>query len=71
MTQVNEYGGIEKIDITIFPIRIVCKEPGCLSWRYVRSQDKHHVKMCKFHARKNTLSKRAQRARLYRAKSDE
>lgn len=66
-TQLDMYGQPEKIDITKYSVKLICKEPGCISIRYIQPQDKGEVSYCKPHARKARLASRARRAKKSRA----
>jgi len=66
-TQLDETGQTEKIDVSKFCYKVVCKEPGCFQVRYVQSQDRSQTHFCKPHARMYRLRSRARRARDKRA----
>jgi hypothetical protein len=61
--QEDAYGNKEKIDVTIYSIRVICTYPGCLRVRYVKPQDRCQSILCKPHARKARLESRAKHAR--------
>lgn len=66
-TQFNEFKQPEKIDISLYCYKIICKEPGCFQVRYVKAQDKSQTRYCKACARMYRLRSRAERARNKRA----
>lgn len=66
-TQMDENRQPEKIDVSKYCFKIICKEPGCFGIRYVQSQDKSQTRYCKPCARKCRLNARAARARNKRA----
>jgi hypothetical protein len=67
--QQDEYGNLEKVDVSIFDLQVVCEFPGCFQIRYVKTQDRSQVHYCKVHSRLARLKLRAERARRKRAKS--
>lgn len=69
MSQVDENGGMEKVDVTVYTNKILCQEHKCLNVRYIKGQDRSSVKYCKLHAKLRTLKKRADRAKIYRKKA--
>lgn len=69
-TQEDEYGNLEKVDISKFSRKIVCGESGCMRVRYVKAQDATQTKYCKPCTRKRRLASRALRARERRAGID-
>lgn len=66
-TQLNEFKISEKIDVSIYDRKIICKEPGCFQIRYVKSQDVSQSRYCKACSRMYRLRSRAERARNKRA----
>lgn len=66
--QLNEDGIAEKVDTSIYFIRMVCSEPGCFQVRYLRGQDQSQCVHCKPCARMFKMRGRAMRARNKRAK---
>ncbi len=66
-TQLDENKQPEKVDISKYCFKIICKEPGCFQIRYVQSQDKSQSRYCKACARMYRLRSRAERARNKRA----
>ena len=66
-TQLDENKQPEKVDISKYCYKIICKEPGCFQIRYVQSQDKSQSRYCKACARMYRLRSRAERARNKRA----
>lgn len=66
-TQQDENGNPEKVDISKYCYKIICKEPGCFQVRYVQSQDKAQTHYCKVCSRMYRLRSRARRARDKRA----
>lgn len=68
-TQLDNFGKVEKVDITKQSIRILCSEPGCFNARYIHPQDRWQVKLCKPHSRAARLKSRATRARNKRKQS--
>lgn len=72
-TQHDDYGNLEKIDISKYDFRVICSTPGCKRIRYVKSQDRFQVEKCKpcaYASRKakKAISERARRRRM--AKKD-
>lgn len=65
--QADRFGKPEKIDITKYSVKLICKEPGCMELRYIQPQDRGQVVYCKPHARKYRLASRARRAKTGRA----
>lgn len=68
--QEDEFGNLEKVDISKFNRQVVCGELGCLRVRYVKGQDMAQTKYCKPCTRKRRLAARAKRARERRARRD-
>lgn len=66
VSQLDDFSRPEKVDITKYCFKVICKEPGCFKVRYVLPQDKTKVQFCKPHARAKRLANRAERARGYR-----
>jgi hypothetical protein len=66
--QLNEDGIAEKVDTSIYYIKMVCSEPGCFQVRYLRGQDQSQCTHCKPHAHLFKLRRRAARAREKRIK---
>ena len=64
----DEFGVYEKVDLSKFCFKVLCKEPGCMQIRYVTPQDKTQVKYCKPHTRMHRLRQKALKAKVRRAK---
>jgi hypothetical protein len=62
-TQYDAFGQLEKVDVSRYCFKIICKEPGCFQIRYVLGQDRSQSHYCKLHARMYRLKSRARRAR--------
>ena len=69
-TQLDENKQPEKVDISKFSYKIICKEPGCFQIRYVQGQDRTQTRYCKSCARIYRLRARAERARNKRARKN-
>lgn len=69
-TQEDDFGNLEKVDISKFNRQVICGNGSCLRVRYVKAQDKSQVLYCKPCTRKRRLATRAKRARERRARRD-
>lgn len=59
LTQKDDKGYDEKVDVSINSHMVVCEHPGCTEIRYVKPQDKSQVKFCKPHAYEHKKKYRA------------
>lgn len=66
-TQLDEYGHTEKIDVSKFKVKVLCSEPECFSFRFVKEQDAWQSRYCKPHTRMHRLRYRATKAKEKRA----
>lgn len=69
-TQLDENKQPEKVDVSKYNYKIICKEPGCFQIRYVQSQDRWQTRYCKACTRMYRLRSRAERARNKRARKN-
>lgn len=59
-TQKDDRGYDEKVDVSVYTVKVVCTEPGCVEIRYVKPQDASQVVYCKPHTREHRKAYRAE-----------